>query len=131
MADYPFNPNFPYPHTAPTLTVTPYLQLFPPRFSIPNKQVAVEPFPPAAKAEVKGGVVVPMNRSNLTGLRVVFDSGAYQVGWQVFVRSSLSYSTTYGKEVFEVEGQKFILIPEDQVILLDSQLASAQAPGTP
>lgn len=91
-----------------------------PRFDVPNKRVAVEPFPTTErKAEVRGGVLQPMNQSALTGLKVVFPTTALGEGFLVYVRTRLATSSTYAKEVFEVEGRKFILIPEEEIVLVD------------
>jgi len=120
-------PNF-WPPPQPQYTFTPSVYVFPPRFSVPNKRVAVEPFPPAPKAEVKGGVIAPMNQASLTGLRVVFGSPNLPVGNLVYVRSKLQATTTYAKEIFEVEGQRFILIPEDDVLLVDTTPPAPAAP---
>lgn len=92
----------------------------PPRFDVPNKKVAVEPFPVVEKrAEIKGGVLAPINQSALTGLKVVFPSSTYEVGATVYVRTKLQTGSTYAREIFEVNGTKFILIPEEEVILAD------------
>jgi hypothetical protein len=104
-------------------TYTPMIQIMPPRFTTPNKRVAVEPFPPAPKAEIRGGVLAPMSQTSLTGLRVVFGSASFGEGWLLYVRTKLQGTTTYAKEVLEVDGRKFILIPEEDVVLVDNQLA--------
>lgn len=91
-----------------------------PRFEVPNKKVAVEPFPlTEKKAEVKNGVLAPLNQSALTALRVVFWSPGYEVGSKVYVRTKLQTGSIYAREIFKVEGREFILIPEEEVILLD------------
>lgn len=89
------------------------------RFAVPNKQVAVEPFPAAPKAEVQGGVLRPMNQAAVTPLRIVFPSEGFQVGHIVYVRSKLPHTTTYAKEIFEVSGKQFILLPETDVLLVE------------
>lgn len=91
-----------------------------PRFHVPGKRVALEPFPAATKkAEVKGGVLVPLNQAALTGLRVVFSSDGYNEGQVAYVRSGLPQTTSYAKQVYEVAERKFILVPEDEVLLLE------------
>lgn len=90
-----------------------------PRFVVPNKKVAVEPFPHVEKrAEVRNGVIAPMSQSALTPLKVVFAS-LYQEGSVVYVRTKLATGSTYAREIFEVEGRKFILIPEEEVVIAD------------
>lgn len=92
----------------------------PPRYRVPNKKVAIEPFPATEKkAEVRGGVLAPMNQSSLTPLRVVFGSEEFRKDEIVWVRSHLPSTTTYGREVFEVGGQRFILVPETDVLVVD------------
>lgn len=124
-----FNPTYPYPsvptqeyHQEPYYNGYRYYTYTFSRFNVPNKKVAVEPFPETAKAEVKNGVLQPMNAAALTPLKVVYGGGAYWTGQTVYVRSKLRQTTTYGKEVFEVDGKKFILIPEDEVLLVDNHL---------
>lgn len=119
MPHYPVGTPF-----QPEFTYTPayqYLQIAPPRFVVPNKRVAVEPFPDVPKAQVKGGVMVPMNGSSTTGLKVVFASGPYLEGQVVYVRSKLKDGSTYGKDVMEVGGKRFILLPEEEVLVVDTQ----------
>lgn len=91
-----------------------------PRFEVPNKRVAIEPFPVTEKkAAVQGGVLKPMDQSALTGLKVVFGSPSFPEGVTVYVRSKLATGSTYAREVFEAEGRRFILVPEEEVVLLD------------
>lgn len=91
-----------------------------PRFTVPNKKIAIEPFPAGqAKAEVRGGVLAPINQAALTPLRVIFGSDIVDAESVVYVRSNLPFTTSYGKEIFEAEGKKFILVPETDVVLID------------
>jgi hypothetical protein len=103
-----------------------------PRFLVPNKKVAAEPFPAAGQqARVVKGVVQPMNQSVLVPLKVVFQSGEFAPGWTVYVRTKLRDSSLIGKEVFEAGGQPFILVPEEEVVLVDTQAESADSQATP
>lgn len=92
-------------------------------FYVPQGRVAVEPFPATSKTEVRGGVLQPMNQSSLISLFVVFDGnakdGPLSPGDKVHVRSKLAHTTTYAKDVFEIEGKKFILIPEEEVLVVE------------
>lgn len=93
-----------------------------PRFNVPNKRLAVQPFPSTErKNEAKGGVIKPLNQAELTPLRVVFGSDFAPAGAIVYVRSDLPLTTAYAKPgvAYEVDGQKFILIPETDVALID------------
>lgn len=116
------SPGFTGGHPEPN--ISPYTMpgqfVFPARISVPNKKVAVEPFPATeTKVTVKGGVMVPINQASLTPLKVVFDSDTYKTGFVVFVKTKLSTGSIYAKEVFEAFGERFILIPEEEVILVD------------
>jgi hypothetical protein len=123
----------PYPYNPLTPTMAPLYQptifTLPPRFGVPNKQVAVEPFPAQAKDRnrVKGGVLEVANSSNLVKLKVVFSSESFQEGQYVYVRSKIAQSTTYGQEVFEAEDRKFILLPEHEIVLVERYPESAYA----
>ena len=91
-----------------------------PRFIVPNKRVAVEPFPVTdKKSEVVGGVLRPMNAAALTRLKVVFHSEMAPAGSFVYVRSKLASTTTYGKEKFEIEGKEFILLPLEEILVTE------------
>lgn len=123
----PWNPLDPGPlfpgHWPPAQVsgFVPTVYTLPPRFSVPNKRVAVEPFPETAKDRnrVRGGVLEPMGDAALIKLKVVFGSDDYLEGQYVYVRANLATKTTYGKEVFEAEGRKFTLIPETDIVLVE------------
>jgi hypothetical protein len=90
------------------------------RFIVPNKRVAVEPFPAEVKqTTVKNGVLAPMTESSLVKLKVVFGSDEYPEGYSIYVRRTVAQKTTYGQEVFEAEGKRFILLPEAEVVLVE------------
>lgn len=90
------------------------------RFIVPGKKVAVEPFSTnAIKTETRNGVLLITQKLSLERLKVIFDGGGRNAGEYVWVRGTLATNTNYGKEIFEVEGQKFILINEDDVVLVD------------
>ena len=94
--------------------------VIPARITVPNKKVAVEPFPEGnTKATVKGGVLQPINQASLTPLKVVFSSDAYKEGSVIFVRSKLGTGHPLAKEIFEAFGKRFILVPEEEVVLVD------------
>lgn len=85
-----------------------------------GKKVAVTPFPPKPKSEVRGGVVAPMNAANLVALTVEVDGDhGIPAGHRVYVRSRLAYTSTYADEVFELYNRKFILIPLEEVLVIE------------
>lgn len=90
-----------------------------PRFTVPNKHIAVEPFPSQSlEKEIKGGVLVLKQKGSLQQLRVIFGNEDYAIGQAVYLRSE-RYTATWAKEVFEVEGVRFIVIPETEVLLVN------------
>lgn len=84
-----------------------------------NDKVALEPFPEnVVVKEVKGGMIMPKQKGTLTKLRVVYGGNGFTAGDSVYLRSEL-FAALWAKEIFEVEGQRFILAPKDQVVLVD------------
>jgi len=86
-----------------------------------NNKIACTPFEvKSAKTKVVNGFGTVENRDGLAALKVVFNSlitaGPLEPGDTVYVRAD--GFLTYGKDEFEVDGKKFILVPEDKVILL-------------
>lgn len=91
-----------------------------PRYRVPNKRIALEPFPDDVQPKrVVNGVLMVMARQDTVGLRVVFGNENFLQGHICYVRSDRKSTSTWGKEIREVDGFKFILVPEDEVILVD------------
>ncbi len=87
-----------------------------------NKRVACAPFETTqTKVDVKGGLPVIRQKHELTALDVVLDTddGEYFQGDRVWVRGEMC--KTAGREVFEVDGVSFVLIPYDAVLLRDDE----------
>jgi hypothetical protein len=90
--------------------------------SFQNK-VATEPFKnigPTQKETGKGFVVIEQKHS-LTALKVVFNTSDLlniEAGDEVYVLAD-SYLTVWGKMVYTVEGQDFILIPKESIVVLN------------
>ena len=89
-----------------------------------NGKVALEPFQEMeVQKEQRGGMVVPKQNNSLTKLKVLIDSGKqldstyFPAGCTVWVRAD-TFRAPWAKEVYELEGQKFILAPIDQVLLV-------------
>lgn len=100
------------------------------KFHVPNKRVAVQPLPETEnKPKVQNGVLVPPRAALLSGQPVVFRSTGFDVGDVAFIRADRRSASLWGKEIFEVEGKKFILVPEDEVLLLKRSNLSKYAPG--
>lgn len=87
-----------------------------------NENVAVEPFPTnQVEKEVRNGLAVIKQKSSLQPLRVVFPDflgDEYPTGSTVYVRADQCVAT-WAKDVFELNGKKFILVPKNQVILVE------------
>ncbi|NBT57434.1 hypothetical protein EBT16_01495 [bacterium] len=87
-----------------------------------NENLAVEPFPTnQVEKEVKNGLAFVKQKSSLQPLKVVFSDFSkteYAVGYTVYVRADQCVST-WAKDVFELNGKKFILVPKNQVILVE------------
>lgn len=84
-------------------------------FVTSNKKIAVEPFPAVdAKPNVVGGRVVI--KSDLVPLKTVFGSSSgIEAERTVYVRGDLR-GHQLAKDIFELEGKKFILIDETMVV---------------
>lgn len=112
----------------------------PSQFTVPNKRVALEPFPTSTGTEVVNGVLRPKNQAALIGLKVVFGNDQFHEGAICYVRADKNRTTLWGKEVLEVDGKKFLLVPEEEVVLMDRYggvklneftVTSTQSTGTP
>ena len=87
-----------------------------------NENVAVEPFPTnQVEKEVRNGLAVIKQKSTLQPLKVMFSDfweTEYAVGSTVYVRADQCVAT-WAKDVFDLNGKKFILVPKNQVILVE------------
>lgn len=89
-----------------------------------KKSVAVEPFPPvSATPQVSSGfALASADKSTLVPLKVVFRSelefDTLKAGATVYTLSSES-SHAFAKEVYDLNGKKFILLPADRVVLYE------------
>ena len=87
-----------------------------------NGKVACAPFPATVvEKETRGGMVVVKQKGTLTKLEVVFpdDDYDYEAKSFIWVRAE-SFILNWAKEVFEVDGVKFILVPKDQILMSQS-----------
>ena len=86
-----------------------------------NAKIACTPFPAlSVEKENRGGLIVPKQRNALTQLEVVFPSGDKifcPQGTFVWVRAE-QFVLGWAKEIFDLEGVKFILVPEDQILMV-------------
>lgn len=82
-----------------------------------NKKVAVAPPNLAVEKEVRHGVAIAKQKFSLLETTVVFadSEGFVPVGTKVFLRGDCIING-WAKEVFELEGKKFILVPIDQIV---------------
>lgn len=94
-----------------------------------NKKVAVEPFPvKGVEVKVSSGFGTVSQKTDLTGLKVIFPNEAadrpdldrlvLNPGNTVYVRGEAS-AHQWAKEVFELHGKKFIMLPEEFILLVD------------
>jgi hypothetical protein len=84
-----------------------------------NKKIACEPFPSTVvEKEIKNGMVIAKQKNTLQKLKVVFDSGSLLVGSFIWVKSEM-FQAFWAKEIYEINEIKFILVPEEQVVLVE------------
>lgn len=86
-----------------------------------NGHVACSPFETTSlKISVDRGLAIHTQRHELTKLAVVLDYGTvYNAGDSVFVRGECM-KHAYALAVYEIEGKKFILVPEDQIVAVEA-----------
>jgi hypothetical protein len=104
-------------HTPP-LYMTPTIPIMPPVRTM-NKVVACTPFPKQnIEKVIKGGIAMIDKKVNLQELTVVLasDTGFFP-GQRVFVRGD-QVVQNWVKEVFTVDGQEFILVPETAIMVV-------------
>lgn len=95
-----------------------------PNFRSVNKKVAVEPFPSTSiETKNRAGFTTVIQKTELIPLKVVFSSLTPQglgvdPGHVVYVKGETTQHQ-WAKEVFELDGKKFIFIPEESVVLVD------------
>lgn len=86
----------------------------------PNRRLACTPFETLA-LETQGKTFKSVREKNdLFRLSVVFGNERYRPGDVVYVRGDIK-SLPFTREVFEIGGDKFILIPEDHIQLVRRQ----------
>lgn len=90
-----------------------------------NKKIAVEPFSSAPSGpQIVGGFAVVASKNSLVPLKVVFDSWS---SVDKLSRGSKVYTTSdtadqpFAKVVYEMNGEKFILVPEERIILYEQE----------
>lgn len=96
-----------------------------------NENVAVEPFPTnQVEKEVRNGLAVIKQKSSLQPLKVVFSGFGgteYGAGSIVYVRADQCVAT-WAKDVFDLNGKKFILVPKNQVVLVEKDNEANKLP---
>jgi hypothetical protein len=85
-----------------------------------NKKIAcVPPEAISVKIKQKNGLALAEQRIALFPLTVVYPSkfsdDVLMPGTVVFVRGEVLMSHAWAKEVYEIEGVKFVLVPEDLI----------------
>jgi hypothetical protein len=90
-----------------------------PRTHVANKRVACEPFPTnVVEKELKNGIVQAKQKGATVQLKVVFRSGDIWPGFLVHLKAEL-FQSVWAKEIFEAHETKFILVPEEYILLID------------
>lgn len=87
-----------------------------------NHRVACEPIATmSVEKEQKGGMMVPKQKGSLTKLRVLFEGFNldYPKGSVIWIRAD-QFIQQWAKDVLELDGVKFILVPEDQIVMSQS-----------
>lgn len=86
-----------------------------------NKRVACAPFEKTGvQANIKSGFATVKQKGTLVGMKVLFSNGTYFKGQTVYVKADLAFHPTIA-EVYELNGQTMVFIPEDQIFLVDSR----------
>lgn len=84
-----------------------------------NKLLACTPFlVRSVEASVKGGFATVKNKITLNELVVIFGNDEIPTGSKVYVKAD-QINAQYVKEVFEMGEVKFILVPQEQVKLVE------------
>ncbi len=85
-----------------------------------NKQTAVKPPQiQAATQRVTHGIAIIDSRVTLMGMEVVFDSAVARAGDTIYVHSNVVNSHKWTKEIYDVDGQQFVLVPDDMIVLVN------------
>jgi hypothetical protein len=84
-----------------------------------NKFIATKPIEKqAAKvAKVVAGMSIIDDKLSLLPLEVAFESGEFKVGDVIYVDGNNASNHQWSKNVFELEGKSFILVPDTFVLV--------------
>lgn len=96
-----------------------------------NDCVAVEPFPKTdAPVQVaKSGFVRDIRRGSLVGLKVIHGNNDFPVGAILYTKSENAIQP-WAKDVLELNGVSFIMIPKTAVLLREYSSTTATATAT-
>lgn len=93
-----------------------------------NGYLAVEPFPnKGLETKTSNGFSTIKQKNTLVELKIIFGSEKFAYG-SVFVPGSISV-IQYAREVYHVNGQDFILIPEAEVRLHELPVSTTYGPA--
>jgi hypothetical protein len=82
-----------------------------------NDKIACKPFPSmSVEKDFKGGMVVPKQKGTIQKLEVVFPSSNLAPS-AIWVRAE-QFTLQWAKDIFDLDGVKFILVPKDQILLI-------------
>ncbi len=86
-----------------------------------NRTVACSPFEnKTVEASVKSGFATMKQKQTLTAHRVLFGNSDIPSGAIVYVHAAQA-AHAWAKNIFEKDGAQFIFVPQDQVLLVETE----------
>lgn len=83
-----------------------------------NDKIATKPFETQSiEGKINSGFAVVHQKHSLTPLTVVYGNNRIQPGSTIWVRSD-ACKLPWANDVFEIDGNKIILVPEEFVMLI-------------
>ncbi len=87
---------------------------------VPNNRVACTPFESLAIETTGGAFKTVKQKTSLLRTKVVMGNSDYPEGVLVYLRGDV-VTLPWTKEIFEVDGQKFILVPQEHIQLVKGE----------
>lgn len=89
--------------------------------------VACEPFKQQSiEHKVVGGMVAPVKKGGgLVPLKVIFGNAKVLAGSSVYVSADM-WASVWAKRVHEINGEKIIVVPESEIVLVETAESNAQ-----
>lgn len=90
---------------------------------VPNRRVACSPFQAkSVEVKIKNAFATVSQKTELTQMEVVFGNERYRPGTFVYVKGDV-LTLPWTREVFELAGKKFVMVPEDLIQLVELKVA--------